>query len=309
MKWHVLKTAAFTVRSLMVWGALLLSLPAFASPPPVPAFPGATQTSETSVKDADYRIFLSSVKQINDELRGDRVIRVPVEGRVRFYRINQDDSPTRVVEHYQTWLRDHRAQMLFGCDGRDCGPSRLWANQVFQTADLYGSDDQQYYRVALWRDAQGQRVLSVIYVVRRGDLGIRVRVGELLLPPKAVLPGITAEEGRRIGPIVVPWHGGLTTHFDLDVETTRELKALADKYPQAEFVVVGYTALDQQSLSQMMARARQAANAFADLLQARGIDRSRIQVVPVGPVIPIQESGRSGNRVEIVLIRKGGADS
>lgn len=286
-------------------------LPGFsmAAPNPPAPFPGATVVAETPVKDADYRLFLSSVKQINDELRGDRVIRLPVEGRIWLYRISQDDSPARVMAHYEAQLRDHRAQTLFGCEGRDCGPSRLWANQVFQTADLYGSDDQQYYRVALWRDAQGQRVLTVVYVVRRGDLGIRARVADLLLPPSAVISGITAEEGRRIGPIIVPWHGGVTTHFDIDVETTREIKALADKYPDATFVVVGYTALDEQPLKASMAKARDAADAFADLLQARGVSRSRIQVVPVGPVVPIQESGRSGNRVEIVLIRKGGSNS
>ncbi|MDH4039827.1 MAG: DUF4892 domain-containing protein [Gammaproteobacteria bacterium] len=39
------------------------------------------------------------------------------------------------------------AQLLFSCDGRDCGQGVQWANRVFHKSVLYGQEALQRYRV------------------------------------------------------------------------------------------------------------------------------------------------------------------
>ena len=65
-------------------------------------------------------------------------------------------------------LQIHQAEMLYWCVARECGPSNLWANHVFNNSRLYGPDDQQAY--ALFRLAEGeQESLMAVYAITRGN--------------------------------------------------------------------------------------------------------------------------------------------
>ena len=53
-------------------------------------------------------------------------------------------------------LQEQGAELLYWCQGRECGASSLWANSVFGNSTLYGSDDQQAYamdQMKLFREA------------------------------------------------------------------------------------------------------------------------------------------------------------
>jgi len=65
-------------------------------------------------------------------------------------------------------LQNQDAQLLYWCQGRECGSSSLWANSVFGNSTLYGSDNQQAY--ALLRLAEPRHdSLVAIYSITRGN--------------------------------------------------------------------------------------------------------------------------------------------
>lgn len=65
-------------------------------------------------------------------------------------------------------LQNQDAQMLYWCVARECGPSNLWANHVFNNARLYGPDDGQAY--ALFRLAGAEQSnLIAVYAITRGN--------------------------------------------------------------------------------------------------------------------------------------------
>jgi len=64
------------------------------------------------------------------------------------------------------YLQQRDAQMLFWCEGKDCGPSNIWANDVFSNARLYGPDVQQSY-AAFIQPTDG--ALVTVYAITRGN--------------------------------------------------------------------------------------------------------------------------------------------
>ncbi|MFT0211035.1 DUF4892 domain-containing protein [Pseudomonas sp. F1_0610] len=75
-----------------------------------------------------------------------------------------------VFNEVRTALQMQGMHVLYWCTGRECGPSNLWANQIFNQAELYGPDDQQAYALltAINSEANTQS-LSAVYTVTRGN--------------------------------------------------------------------------------------------------------------------------------------------
>jgi hypothetical protein len=101
-----------------------------------------------------------------------------------------DEAFTAAREHLQA----QGAQLLFWCQGRDCGAGSLWANNVFANAQLNGGDEQQAYAL-LRLAAPEQDSLLAMYGVSRGSRGAYLHVERLqasaplgeLLPNAATL--------------------------------------------------------------------------------------------------------------------------
>src|SRR5690606_16303470 len=65
----------------------------------------------------------------------------------------------------------------FFCEGRECGSSSLWANQVLDYSRLYGPEDNQLY-LALRLDDQPQRFIS-LYAITRGNQQVYLHMDQL----------------------------------------------------------------------------------------------------------------------------------
>jgi len=272
----------------------------------VKAFPWSKEFFHHAVKADDYRVFLSAVKQINGELRADRSVRLAVAGEAVGTVVHDGYGPVRVMDFYRSQLKALGARILYACDGLDCGPSSIWANRVFDHTEFFAPDGQQHYMVAEWAGPDGKKQLGLFYVVRRGDqevrglrILLRLKAGESL--------GTTSDGGGRIlGPIVIPWEPGIAIRLETDARSIRRVQALADRYPGAEFVISSFSTLADGAFRQRMQLAERAGKVAARQLQHWGVDQKRITVLPVGPGIVIDSPDRSGNRVEIVVVKERG---
>ena len=139
---------------------------------------------------------------------------------------------------------------MFWCEGRDCGASTLWANAVFDRADLSAPDDQQLF--GLWRvKAQPETVLAV-YAVNRANRRSYLHVEQLhsesslaeLLPTAATWLRQLREDGELQLPAsaqapVEPWLALLVRTLRLDSTLRVALQGEQAEAWQAALVAAG----------------------------------------------------------------------
>ncbi|WP_426149537.1 DUF4892 domain-containing protein [Pseudomonas sp. DC3000-4b1] len=111
---------------------------------------------------------LGSLRRIGSTLR--------MEGRVEqrgdlasmTWELPAEHSAAQAFKVARQALRARGAQFVFWCEGRECGDSNLWANDIFASRYLLGNDDQQAFLLA--REAAGDPgQLVAVYAVVRGN--------------------------------------------------------------------------------------------------------------------------------------------
>lgn len=161
------------------------------------------------------RIFpASSVRRISGQLRMEAQVAGVGQLTALTYVLPAEHSSKEAFDAARASLQQQGAQLLFWCQGRDCGSSALWANSVFANALLNGGDDQQRY--ALLRLAPPlQDSLVVLYGITRGNRRAYLHVEQLnasaplgeLLPSPATL----VLELKSSGELLLPHLLGIPT--------------------------------------------------------------------------------------------------
>ena len=82
----------------------------------------------------------------------------------QLWRLSSSTSIETAAEVLRVYFAQHQMEELYHCEARACGESFLWANQIFDHAELYGNDRTQH----LWSFMQqGGGAYSVIYLIER----------------------------------------------------------------------------------------------------------------------------------------------
>ncbi|GAB3481621.1 DUF4892 domain-containing protein [Azotobacter salinestris] len=170
--------------------------------------------------DAERRYPLGGIRRISGRLRYER--EVLAEGRLSAttYRLPVGHLAAEAFAQARESLLGQGAELLYWCDGRDCGSSSLWANTVFGNARLYGPDERQAY--ALLRLAAPNRdSLLALYAITRGNrrdylhverLDAAAALGELLPTPATLLRQL-----RTDGQLLLPALSGEPDEAWVDV--------------------------------------------------------------------------------------------
>ncbi|MGB1949344.1 MAG: DUF4892 domain-containing protein [Marinobacter sp.] len=289
-------------------GAVLLLLPVLAvaaepDPASVPeAFAQSSLEAEVPVVSSGHLVLFSPVREVNNQIRSDKMARIPVRGIGQLHEISRDSSRREAREHYQRALQARGAQVLFECSGRSCGRSNVWANQIFDQATLYGRDADQDYLVAAVTDPSGNTWLTLVYTVTRGNQREYVWVEHLEAGEGAAIPGLDSANARVRGPIIVPWQGGITYRFDWTASDRRMLSNWMDE-EGAKAILTGYATLGaDEDLDDAMERAGEALQSLSQVLDKTGVSGSRQTLIKVGPAVIIPSPERQGDRIEIVVI-------
>lgn len=288
--------------------AVLLTGSSIASAAVPETFPTAFAQSKLevtqSIESSGHLVLFSPVREVNNQIRSESLARLPVAGEGRLYQIARDSNRREAGEHYSGLLRERGAQILFECSGVRCGRSNVWANQIFNQSVLYGRDGAQDYLVAAMADEDGNRWLTSMYTVTRGNLREYVWVEHLKVEPGATIPGFGTTSSRISGPVVVPWQGGVTYRFNWKGSDRRTINELA-RSEDAKVVLVGYSTLGaDESLKDSMERARRATESLSDVLAKTGVPRQQQELLIVGPSVVVTEPARQGDRVEVMVITR-----
>lgn len=265
-------------------------------------FPQSRLETQVPVMSPSHLVLLSPVREVNNQIRSETVARIPVKGIGELYEIRRDSNRAEAREYYRQLLQAKGAQTLFECSGRSCGRSNVWANQIFNQATLYGRDADQDYLVAAFVDDDGKTWLTLVYTIKRGNQREYVWVEHLRVGEGAIIPGLESASARIMGPLIVPWTGGITYRFDWNATDRRTLNSWASA-EGARVVLTSFSSLgDNESLEDAMARAEQAAQSLSQVLDKTGVSQSQQMLIIVGPAVVFSDPARRGDRVEVVVI-------
>ncbi len=213
---------------------LLTSSPLLAADQPgsqdldiLPRFPRAEIVDYQDHASQEKRYPLSAVQRISSQLRIERELLV--EGRLRAltYRLPDEHSPREALAAARQALLLQGAQLLYWCEGRECGSSSLWANAIFANAKLYGPEERQGY-LLLRLGAPYADSLVALYGITRGNRRAYLHVEQLdnsgplapALPAATTLLRQLREDGRLTLPqlqaVEANWSELLARTLNLD---------------------------------------------------------------------------------------------
>lgn len=132
----------------------------------LPALVDARVLERTSLSAVEKIYPLGSVRRISGQLRFSDELTVRGERHYATWQLSPVHVADAAFTQSRELLQQQGARLLYWCEGRDCGPSNLWANSVFGNARLYGPDDGQVY--ALLTNAETKELFA-LYAVTRGN--------------------------------------------------------------------------------------------------------------------------------------------
>lgn len=221
------------------WRPLLLTLAfcgvvpsSVAAIPVIEPLPRAEVAQERVQEDTEHTVVIGNIRRINNEVRAEREVLAEGELLRISWRIPEGHTAREAMAHAVKQLQEHPHTTLFFCEGRECGSSSLWANQVLGYSRLYGPEENQSY-LALRLDDEPQRFIS-LYAITRGNRQVYLHldqmtpeppVTEMLYPTPATLGKILHAEGElQISGITPEDSDSAVTDAWLDL-TTRMLRS------------------------------------------------------------------------------------
>lgn len=134
----------------------------------LPRYPGAELVDSRVEARLEQRYPLAALRRLGGQLRYERELQVTGPGRTLLYALPRGEDHRGAFAHSREALRQAGFSLLYWCEGRECGSSALWANNVFENAALNGGDDQQAFAL-LRRSEAEQEQLIALYAVTRGN--------------------------------------------------------------------------------------------------------------------------------------------
>ncbi len=176
---------------ILLWGSLAVAadVPDSQDLSALPRFPHAEIIAYEQNIDVERTYPQGSIRRISNKLRYEQSLDVQGELTAITYRLPDGHEANQAFSQARKDLLAANADLLYWCEGRECGSSSLWANGVFQRAQLYGPESQQAYlllRLAPPLDNQ----LIALYSITRGNGRAYLQVEQLTAeqPLSEVLP-------------------------------------------------------------------------------------------------------------------------
>jgi outer membrane protein OmpA-like peptidoglycan-associated protein len=268
-------------------------------------FPGATIVQYDAAPADNYRLALGRLQRVNGRVTAGREERIQGALTRITYQIPQGFSGAEVFSHYLTAISG-QTQELFRCQGRACGSSNFWANDILGNRILYGPEQEQFYVALSSSNAAGESDrYFVLYVITRGNRSVYAQL-DVLEPELADAqtgpesPQSLLERLQQEGSVIVR---GIRFGEDdalLDSEGLEMVGSALALAPELRVLVVAHLR-ESGDIDALITRTQRRAEAVLSRLQQAGIDRARLQARGAGPLAPVCAQAPCSDRVEIVL--------
>ncbi len=244
----------------------------------------------------NHHLVGSAIRKVTGRLRARQELWLEGELQRQVLQLPEGHTVDDAMAHYLRQLEKLRADFLFQCAGRDCGPSNLWANDVFKVAQLYGPNKDQRYALALVRGEVPRYI--TLYAIRRGNGRVLVLVDQLITPDREqfMTPDHTSVlrllDRRGFYDLQGNWADNPTLS---DEPAYRFLRELLAQETTLKLVLGGQVAaqrLTETNWETLVARSEAQAVRVRDALVAEGIEPGRLRVQGLGTALS-QETGET----------------
>jgi hypothetical protein len=202
-------------------------------------------------------------------------------------------SQRRNVEAvYQYYLKqlDSKAEVIFQCVGRSCGPSTYWAHKVFKNASLYGPEQYQRYLVA----RMPGDVYLTLYIAQRAT-------GAVYFQHDLIWADVDVDiSEKQLSEIVreMQQNGRYVLSRDIDIELIGTIKNYLNANAGNNYGVVVHDEMRVgESVQQVIDRSVRTANSLKTKFSKNS---PNVTFHGVGPIAPIQ--GLNKKRIELILL-------
>jgi hypothetical protein len=275
-------------------------------------FPGSQIVDYRREDNTVYNLALGRMQRAAGRVAPSQSERFQGDLRRITYEIPDGFNAPEVFEHFRAQLLSDGQQELFNCQGRGCGSSNFWANDVFGNRILYGPETGQYYMAASYLGEQAGREVSgyvALYVVTRANRRLYAHLDFLELSEQVAAERRAASvpDARTLlqrlsqdGMVTVP-----ALVFDEQDELTEDqglsllIEALTAS-AQTRVYIVGHLQAES-SLDEQIARSLARATLIQERLIAAGIDADRLEAHGVGPLAPFCRPGPCRQRIEVLV--------
>ncbi|MBR9828562.1 MAG: DUF4892 domain-containing protein [Oceanospirillales bacterium] len=251
-------------------------------------FPLSTVVSQLQRSEPDYRLMLGGIVKINGLVRSDREQRLQAQLTQFTWQLPSGYTPEAGFNYLRAQLLDKGSQVLFECAGRQCGPSSLWANDIFGQSRLYGVDSSQFYAAFSM-----QRAHVALYAVRRGNGRVYLHL-DVLENDSLTTRELSVRLSRQ-GYVELPdWP-------DSPDRTVQALLDLSRAFPEHELWLVVHW--QGQDLELTLRQSQEAAERLQRMVIDEGADGRYIRAKGVGGLVPSVLGAR--RQVAVVVLKEG----
>lgn len=223
------------------------------------------------------------------------------------YEIPEGFSGQEVYNYFRDQLLANDQRELFACQGRGCGSSNFWANDVFNNRILYGPEPSQFYTASTYQGiANGGDVegYAALYVVTRGNRRMYahldfLEIGAAQAAERARGPEAMWLRLEQEGVVSVP---DLSFNEDdqlIDDGGIQVVQELMQNQGLLQVYVVGHLQ-GSDDLDNLLQRSRSRAEQVVARLLDAGVDAQRVEAQGVGPLAPYCRPGPCTQRIELV---------
>ncbi len=248
-------------------------------PVPLQPFPLSTVVESRQGTVPEYRIITGPLSSIGAIVRAEQEEVIKGKVTVVTYEVPRVHAPREVMEHYLSQIAGNDARILFRCEGRDCGRSNDWANEIFEERILYGHDRYQYYTVASF-SRNGIPYVGVIYTIRRGNQRVYAHTEFVELDES-----FGAKEGEGGRYLLIP-ASEISETRTLNEKLDPWLAKVSAEYKKPGIVIVAYSKQANMSELKNLEEAKNQGRIMQLYLARQAVPESSIEVIAVGPFAP-----------------------
>jgi len=275
-------------------------------------FPDSEIVEYDRTNELNHQLVLGTLQRTRGEVVPESAERL--KGRVTriVYAIPSDYQVSDVREFFAQQLRERGDSILFSCEGRACGSSNYWANDIFKRRILYGPERNQYYLAARSNTALENDPFLALYLITRANKRLYAYVeiieSEIAVAPQALVnEGLLAATLREKGSVVLPLvqftiAGGADEELD-DPSALDYLVRLLRTDTEIRVYLVSHLTAPERSLESLLEQSEKRAQLIKAVLLEKGIVGARIEAAGVGPLAPSCALSDCSDRIELVLIQ------
>lgn len=264
---------------------------------------GSYQKHYDNSKDDNHWLILGAIERIKGAVSPEKELRV--SGRVTewLWQLPVGTSSQQAFDTIKSQV-SKQSVTLFECQGRSCGASNDFANQVFEQSILYGRESSQQYWAGLEQPKSSTQTPNVwvLYATTRSNKRVYAYLEKVALKRGEIdkfenhLVQSETQQLMSQGYQVLP---GAETKQGLSDEQIEWIKQLLQENPKTRFALVVHQGGDQEADSLIEASQQQAQTLVSQVAEANGFVKN-LYAHGAGPMMP--RDAMQQNRVELVRL-------